>query len=92
METRRWLERITTKCSLVGLALGFSLLGILTLVNGESQGASIVGGFIDILLGAAFLMSAFTFKSAKSSRLLSPLVRQGPVHEELERSVGPSKV
>ena len=58
METRRRLERITTTCSLVGLALGFSLLGILTLANGENQGASIAGGFIDILLGAAFLMSA----------------------------------
>jgi hypothetical protein len=66
METRRWLERITTKCSLVGLALGFSLLGILTLVNGESQGASIAGGFIDILLGTAFLMSVFTFKGHES--------------------------
>ena len=71
METRRWLERITTTCSLVGLALGFSLLGILTLVNGQSQGASIAGGFIDILLGTAFLMSAFTFKKTKSSSVLS---------------------
>jgi hypothetical protein len=50
----------------VGLALGFSLLGILTLANGESQGASIAGGFIDILLGTAFLMSVFTFKGHES--------------------------
>jgi len=60
METQRRLERITTTFSLVGLALGFSLLGILTLVNRQSQDASIAGGFIDILLGTAFLRSAFT--------------------------------
>jgi hypothetical protein len=87
METQRRLERITTTFSLVGLALGFSLLGILTLVNRQSQGASIAGGFIDILLGTSFLRSAFTFKSTKPSTLLSPLVRQAPVHEELERMV-----
>ena len=60
METQRRLERITTTFSLVGLALGIFLLGILTLVNRQSQDASIAGGFIDILLGTAFLRSAFT--------------------------------
>jgi hypothetical protein len=60
METQRRLERITTTFSLVGLALGIFLLGILTLVNRQSQDASIAGGFIDILLRTAFLRSAFT--------------------------------
>jgi hypothetical protein len=72
METQRRLERITTIFSLVSLASGFSLLGVLTLINGESQGASIAGGFIDILLGTAFLTSAFTLRTTKSSSLLSP--------------------
>jgi len=82
METQKRLERITTTSSLVGLALGFSLLGMLTLINGESQGVTAAGGFIDILLGTAFLISTFAFKRTKSSTLPSPLVRQAPVHKE----------
>ncbi len=60
MDTQRRLERITTASSLVGMALGFSLLGILILVKGDSDGVSTAGGLIGIFLGATFLMLAFT--------------------------------
>jgi hypothetical protein len=62
MDTQRRLARITTASSLAGLALGFSLLGILILAKGDSEGASTAGGLIGILLGATFLMLAFTFR------------------------------
>jgi succinate-acetate transporter protein len=59
MDAQRRLERIRTTSSLVGLALEFALLGILILAKGDSEGVSMAGGFIGILLGATFLMSAF---------------------------------
>jgi hypothetical protein len=46
----------------VGLALGFSLLGILTLVNRQSQGASIAGGFIDISAGDSIFEVSIHFQ------------------------------
>jgi hypothetical protein len=61
MDTQRRLERIRTASSLVGLALEFSLLGVLILAKGDSEGVSIAGGFTCVFLGAVFLMLAFAF-------------------------------
>ena len=61
MDTQRHLEKLTTTSSLVGLALGFFVLGILILAKGDSEGVSISGGFISVLLGTAFLMLAFSY-------------------------------
>jgi hypothetical protein len=61
MGKQRRLEKIRTASSLVGLALEFSLLGVLILAKGDSEGVSIAGGFSGIFVGAVFLMSAFAF-------------------------------
>jgi hypothetical protein len=61
MNTQRRLARIMTASSLAGLALGFSLLGLLILAKGGREGASMASGLIGILLGAIFLMSAFSY-------------------------------
>jgi hypothetical protein len=61
MSRQQWFRKITTASSLAGLALGFILLGILMLSKESSEGAPIVGGVVGILLGASFLMSAFSY-------------------------------
>ena len=61
MDTQRHLEKLTTTSSLAGLALGFFVLGILTLAKGDSEGVSIAGGFISVLLGTAFLTLALSY-------------------------------
>jgi succinate-acetate transporter protein len=61
MGKQRRLEKIRTASSLVGLALEFSLLGVLILAKGDSEGVSIAGGFTGIFLGAVFLMLALAF-------------------------------
>ena len=58
MRTQRRLEKISTALSLVGLALGFSVLGLLIVAKEHDGGASITGGILGILLGAAFLIAA----------------------------------
>ena len=58
MRTQRRLEKISTLISLVGLALGFSVLGLLIVVNQHDGGPSITGGILGISLGAAFLIAA----------------------------------
>jgi hypothetical protein len=59
MRTQKGLERISTSISLLGLALGFSALGLLIVAREHDGGASITGGILGILLGAAFLIAAF---------------------------------
>jgi hypothetical protein len=54
MRTQRRAENISITLSLIGLAFGFSVLGLL-IVAKEHDGASITGGILGILLGAAFL-------------------------------------
>ena len=61
MKDQNGLGKITTASSLVGLALGFILLGFLILTKGNSQGPQIAGGVVGILLGSAFLISAFSY-------------------------------
>ena len=58
MRTQRRLQKISTAISLVGLALGFSVLGLLIIAKEHDGGASITGGILGILLGAAFLIAA----------------------------------
>ena len=58
MRTQWRLEKISTAISLVGLALGFSGLGLLIIAKEQDGGASITGGILSILLGAAFLIAA----------------------------------
>jgi hypothetical protein len=63
MNTRRWLRRITIATSLVGLAIGFLLLGLLILKpsNQSNEDAPIASGVVGILLGTAFLMLACSY-------------------------------
>ena len=58
MRTQKRPEKISTTISLLGLALGFSALGLLIVAKGHDGGASITGGILGILLGAAFLIAA----------------------------------
>jgi hypothetical protein len=58
MRTQKRLEKISTTISLFGLALGFSALGLLIVAKEHDDGASITGGILGILLGAAFLIAA----------------------------------
>ena len=58
MRTQRRLEKISTAISLFGMAMGFSVLGFLVVVNQHDGGASIPGGIFGIVLGAAFLIAA----------------------------------
>ena len=58
MRTQRQVDQISTAISLISLAMGFSVLGLLIVAKEHHGGASITGGIISILLGAAFLMAA----------------------------------
>ena len=58
MRTQTRLEKISTAISLFGMAMGFSVLGFLIVVNQHDGGASIPGGIFGILLGTAFLIAA----------------------------------
>jgi hypothetical protein len=58
MRTQRRVAKISTAISLLGLALGFSVLGLLIVANEHDDSTSIIGGIIGILLGAAFLIAA----------------------------------
>ena len=58
MRTQTRLEKISTAISLFGMSTGFSVLGLLIVVNQHEGGASIPGGIFGILLGAAFLIAA----------------------------------
>ena len=58
MRTQRQVDQILTAISLISLAMGFSVLGVLIVAKEHHGGASITGGIISILLGVAFLMAA----------------------------------
>jgi hypothetical protein len=58
MRTQKRLEKISTAISLLGLALGFSALGLLIIAKEHDGGSSIAGGILGILLGAAFMIAA----------------------------------
>jgi uncharacterized membrane protein YidH (DUF202 family) len=75
-KTRRYLKRISTSISLVILTLGFSFLGLLTLINSNRGGvvntlsfedsSAVVGSSVSILLGVAFLVAASLYWSRYS--------------------------
>jgi hypothetical protein len=58
MRTQKRLEKISTAISLLGLALGFSALGLLIVAKEHDGGASITGGILGIFLGTTFLIAA----------------------------------
>ena len=58
MRTQRRLRKISIAISLVGLALGFSVLGILIVAKEHDGVALIASGVLGILLGAACLVAA----------------------------------
>jgi hypothetical protein len=58
MRPQRRLEKISTAISLVGLAVGFSVLDLLIVAKEHEAAASIIGEILGILLGAAFLIAA----------------------------------
>jgi hypothetical protein len=53
MRTQKRLQKISTSLSLVGLALGFSVLGFLIVAKEHDGGISITGGILGILVGLA---------------------------------------
>jgi hypothetical protein len=59
MRTQKRLEKISTTISLLGMALGFSALGFLIVAKEHDGSASLTGGILGILLGAAFLIAAY---------------------------------
>ena len=58
MRTQTRLQTISTAISLFGMAMGFSALGFMIVVNQHDGGASIAGGILSILMGATFLIAA----------------------------------
>ena len=58
MRTQSRLQTISTAIRLFGMAMGFSILGFMIVVNQHDGGASIAGGILGILLGTAFLIAA----------------------------------
>ena len=57
MRTQRPVAQVLAAISLISLALGFSVLGLLIVANEHDGGASMTGGIISILLGASFLIA-----------------------------------
>ena len=57
MRTQKRLQKISTAISLLGLALGFSVLGLLIVAKEHDGGASTTGGILGILLGTSFLIA-----------------------------------
>jgi uncharacterized membrane protein YidH (DUF202 family) len=58
MRTQKRLEKISTAISLLALALGFSVLGLLIVAKEHEDAASIASGILGIFLGATFLIAA----------------------------------
>ena len=57
MRTQRRLEKISTSISLSAWPWRFSVSGLLIVAKEHDGGASITGGILGILLGAAFLIA-----------------------------------
>jgi hypothetical protein len=58
MRTQNRLEKISTAISLLSLALGFAVLGLLIVAKEHEGVTSIAGGILGIFLGATFLIAA----------------------------------
>jgi hypothetical protein len=89
---RQALQKISTRMSLVGLFLGFSIFGILIIVHRHQAGLSdlvsgssvaTVGGIISILVGSVFLVSAyFHWKICPAS---APFTMMNPAINQIEQ-------
>ncbi len=82
MNIPRHLGQITTVSSLVSLASGFFLLGILILSNRNAEASPITGGVIGILLGVGFLMLAFSYWRYEAPRPRSRRYQISPSFED----------
>ena len=69
MRTQSRLQKISTAISLFSMAMSFSVLGLLIVVNQHDGGASIPGGIFGILLGATFLIAACLHLKRYSGRI-----------------------
>jgi peptidoglycan/LPS O-acetylase OafA/YrhL len=75
MRTQKRLEKISTAISLLGLALGFSALGLLIVAKEHDDGVSTRWNSW-ILLGAAFLIAVcvhFSGRGSSSSEVVSEM-------------------
>jgi hypothetical protein len=101
MNTQRWLKRITIATSLVGLAIGFLLLGFLMLMpsNQSKEDAQIASGVVGILLGTAFLMLACSYwrhealklRKDREERFIEQLNVEPPIGSIARPSPGPHR-
>jgi hypothetical protein len=82
MNTQRWLRKIAIATSLVGLAIGFLLLGLLILIpsNQNNEDTPIASGVVGILLGTAFLLLACSYWRHEALKL-----RRGGVKRFIEQ-------
>ena len=101
MNTQRWLRRITIATSLVGLAIGFLLLGLLMLMpsNQSNENAQIASGVVGILLGTVFLMLACSYwryealklRRGGEERFINQLNLEPPIGSIARPSPGPHR-
>jgi hypothetical protein len=91
---RQTLQKISTRISLVGLFLGFSIFGILIIahrhqadLNDLVSGSSVatVGGIISILVGSVFLVSAYFHW--KISPVSAPSTMMNPAINQIEQAL-----
>jgi hypothetical protein len=95
MNTQGWLRRITIATSLVGLAIGFLLLGLLILSNPSNDDAPVASGVVGILLGTAFLMLACSYWRHEALKLRrggeeERFIKQPNVEPSMGNIAGPS--
>jgi hypothetical protein len=101
MNTQTWSRRITIATSLIGLAIGFLLLGLLMLMpsNQSNEDAQIASGVVGILLGSAFLMlacfywrhEALKLRRGREERFIKQLNVQPPIGSIVLPSLGPHR-
>src|SRR5215469_14625922 len=72
MNTPQYFQRISAGVSLVILAIGFSAIGLLSIIHGPLAGDSLdlsatsctVGGFAGLVAGSIFFCAAFVYCAA----------------------------
>ena len=86
MRTQSRLQRISTAISLFSMAMSFSVLGLLIVLNQHDGGASIPGGIFGILLGATFLIAACLHLKRFQSGFQLEEVLEAEVVSEMEQA------
>ena len=75
MKMLNQLQKLSTSLSLIVLALGFSALGLVSLINRSDSTISIfsvenaysvIGSGFSLIVGAAFLIAAVSFRRVRS--------------------------